>query len=86
LGIPLGINIGKNKDTPLERAGDDYLFCLGPLFVYGDFFVVNVSSPNTPGLRALQSVETLEPLLTKLRRRADELAVQKKGANAPCCL
>jgi dihydroorotate dehydrogenase len=83
LDIPVGINIGKNKDTPLERAGDDYLFCLDRLFVYGDFFVVNVSSPNTPGLRALQSVEHLEPLLTSLRRRAEALAVEKKGGKRP---
>lgn len=83
LGIPLGVNIGKNKETPIERAGDDYLFCLERLFEYGDFFIVNVSSPNTPGLRALQSVEYLGPLLSSLRERADVLAAEKKGGKRP---
>ncbi len=83
LGIPLGINIGKNKDTPNERAVEDYLFCLERLYDYADFFVVNVSSPNTPGLRSLQSSEALEPLLKKLKKRAEELAVLKKGDECP---
>ena len=83
LGIPLGINIGKNKDTPNDRAVDDYLFCLERLYDYADFFVVNVSSPNTPGLRSLQSAETLEPLLASLKKRADVLAVKKKGGCPP---
>ncbi len=77
--IPLGINIGKNKDTPLERASEDYQFCLDRLFDFGDFFIVNVSSPNTPGLRSLQSVEVLGPLLRSLRQRTDGLCgVRKK--------
>jgi dihydroorotate dehydrogenase len=50
--VPLGVNIGKNKDTPNERAADDYAACLERLYDRADFFVVNVSSPNTPGLRA----------------------------------
>lgn len=83
LGIPLGINIGKNKDTPIERAAEDYLFCLERLFDYADFFIVNVSSPNTPGLRSLQSAENLEPLLSSLRQKADALAVKKKGGGCP---
>lgn len=62
-GVPLGANIGKTKVTPAERAADDYVTSatlLGPL---ADFVVVNVSSPNTPGLRDLQAVESLRPLL-----------------------
>lgn len=83
LGIPLGINIGKNKDTPNERAVDDYLFCLDRLFDFADFFVVNVSSPNTPGLRSLQSAEALEPLLTALRRRAAALKEERRKPKRP---
>src|SRR5690349_20121203 len=62
--VPIGVNIGKNKTTPPEQAVDDYADCarlLGPLCAY---LVVNVSSPNTPGLRDLQSVESLRPILT----------------------
>ena len=63
----IGINIGKNKSTPNEHAVDDYVYCLERLHAYGDYFVVNVSSPNTPGLRALQGKESLVNLLTKLQ-------------------
>ena len=63
----IGINIGKNKSTPNEQAVDDYVYCLERLHAYGDYFVVNVSSPNTPGLRALQGKESLVNLLTKLQ-------------------
>lgn len=73
-GAPLGFNIGKNKDTPLDRAADDYLACLEALFDWGDFFVVNVSSPNTPGLRGLQSPPELEPLLAAVAEKAEDLA------------
>ncbi|GAB2710990.1 quinone-dependent dihydroorotate dehydrogenase [Nocardia thraciensis] len=62
-GVPIGANIGKTKTTPAEHAADDYVTSatlLGPL---ADFVVVNVSSPNTPGLRDLQAVESLRPLL-----------------------
>ena len=61
--VPIGVNVGKNKDTPQERAADDYgrvAARLGPL---ADYLVVNVSSPNTPGLRTLQRVELLAPVL-----------------------
>jgi dihydroorotate dehydrogenase len=60
-------NIGKNKVTPNEEAGNDYEKCFEVLFDYVDFFVVNVSSPNTPDLRALQDKEPLKKLLTKLQ-------------------
>ncbi len=64
----IGGNIGKNKDTPNERATDDYVYCFEKLFPYVDYFVVNVSSPNTPGLRALQEKEPLTQLLDTLQQ------------------
>ena len=67
--IVVGGNIGKNKDTPNERAVDDYVTCFEALFEVVDYFVVNVSSPNTPGLRALQDKEPLQALLGELQRR-----------------
>lgn len=63
----LGANIGKNKDTPNEHAVDDYVICFQKLFDYVDYFVVNVSSPNTPGLRSLQEKEPLTRLLSTLQ-------------------
>ncbi|MGB1507123.1 MAG: quinone-dependent dihydroorotate dehydrogenase [Crocinitomicaceae bacterium] len=65
-GVIVGGNIGKNKITPNERATDDYLICFEKLFDFVDYFVVNVSSPNTPNLRALQEREPLEKLLSTL--------------------
>lgn len=65
----VGANIGKNKDTPNERAVDDYVICFDALFPYVDYFVVNVSSPNTPGLRSLQEKEPLTHLLNTLQER-----------------
>ncbi|RMG19416.1 MAG: quinone-dependent dihydroorotate dehydrogenase [Bacteroidetes bacterium] len=67
-GIILGANIGKNKDTPNERAVEDYEYCFNELFEYVDYFVVNVSSPNTPGLRTLQEKEPLTHLLNRLQQ------------------
>jgi dihydroorotate dehydrogenase len=67
-GLVIGGNIGKNKDTPNENAVDDYLFCFETLYSYVDYFVVNVSSPNTPGLRSLQEKEPLTHLLASLQR------------------
>lgn len=63
----IGGNIGKNKDTPNEHATQDYLICFEKLFDVVDYFVVNVSSPNTPGLRALQEKEPLTQLLQTLQ-------------------
>ena len=63
----IGGNIGKNKSTPNEKATDDYVICFEKLFPYVDYFVVNVSSPNTPNLRALQEKEPLTRLLSKLQ-------------------
>lgn len=66
-GVIIGGNIGKNKLTPNEEAVSDYEQCFETLFEYVDFFVVNVSSPNTPGLRALQDKEPLTKLLLALK-------------------
>jgi dihydroorotate dehydrogenase len=73
-GPVLGINIGKTKVVPEDAAIGDYEKSTTLLAPYADYLVVNVSSPNTPGLRDLQAVAKLEPLLTAVRRRADEVS------------
>ncbi|MBE9548911.1 MAG: quinone-dependent dihydroorotate dehydrogenase [Proteobacteria bacterium] len=70
----LGINIGKNKDTPNENAVDDYLICLEKVYAFADYITINISSPNTPGLRDLQGVEDLDQLLSQLSKRRKKLA------------
>jgi len=80
-GVIIGGNIGKNKVTPNEKASDDYVICFEKLFPYVDYFVVNVSSPNTPNLRALQDKEPLTHLLSLLQ----ELNL-KKAAPKPILL
>src|SRR5690606_10481078 len=65
--VLIGGNIGKNKTTPNQQAVDDYLICFNTLFDYVDYFVVNVSSPNTPNLRELQDKEPLTQLLQRLQ-------------------
>lgn len=70
----LGINIGKNFDTPMEQAADDYLTCLIKVYRYADYVVVNISSPNTPHLRQLQNVDELDKLLDVLKSKQQELA------------
>ena len=72
----LGVNIGKNKDTPLEKAHHDYLICLEKLYLFADYITVNISSPNTPGLRDLQEIEALATLLDALKKRQKELITQ----------
>lgn len=67
-GVLIGGNIGKNKVTPNEEAVNDYILCFNALFDYVDYFVVNVSSPNTPNLRALQDKEPLTNLLNELQK------------------
>jgi dihydroorotate dehydrogenase len=67
LSLRIGGNIGKNKNTPNENAWQDYYLCFEKLFPWVDYFVVNVSSPNTPGLRELQEKESLRKILTKLQ-------------------
>jgi dihydroorotate dehydrogenase subfamily 2 len=74
LGYPLGVSIGKSKVTPLERAVEDYVTSLRRLHAYGDYFAVNVSSPNTPGLRSLQDGGALRELLVALRHETEVLA------------
>jgi len=73
LGI-LGINIGKNKDTPNERAVDDYVYCLERVYPLCDYVTVNISSPNTAGLRDLQEQETLRRFIGDLREVQEDLA------------
>ncbi len=72
----LGINIGKNKNTPLENAVDDYVFCMQRVYRHADYIAINISSPNTPGLRDLQHGEGLTSLLTQLKNKQAELAQQ----------
>lgn len=72
--VPLGLNIGKTKVTPLEEAAADYLFSFEKLFPFADYFVLNVSSPNTPGLRGLQEAGALDQLLGAVQRRNCELS------------
>lgn len=73
----IGGNIGKNKVTPNEEALSDYLICFNALFDYVDYFVVNVSSPNTPNLRALQEKEPLTKLLLALQKENNSQAKRK---------
>lgn len=65
---PIGINLGKSKVTPLEEAADDYLYSLAKLKAYADYIAVNVSSPNTPGLRSLQGVKPIKALIREVAR------------------
>lgn len=71
-GLVIGGNIGKNKTTPNEEAVNDYVICFDKLFEYVDYFVVNVSSPNTPGLRDLQEKEPLKHILNTLQERNEK--------------
>ena len=71
--IPIGINIGKNKVTPNERAANDYTAYLERLYQYGHYFVINVSSPNTPNLRGLQQTEGLKALVKEIQKKKKEL-------------
>ncbi|HYI03102.1 quinone-dependent dihydroorotate dehydrogenase, partial [Hyalangium sp.] len=74
---PLGVNLGKNKDTPLEQAVEDYVACVEVLAPLGDYVVVNASSPNTPGLRKLQEPEQLTALLRAVKERLQQVAPGK---------
>ena len=84
MGTLLGVNLGKNKDTPNEDAASDYLKGMDCLHSYADYFTVNLSSPNTPGLRQLQHGETLRALLSKLKER--QLALAGQGVGVPLLL
>jgi len=81
----LGLNIGKNAATPIERATDDYLTCLDGVYPYADYVTVNISSPNTKNLRSLQSDEALDGLLGAISERREALA-QKHGKHIPIFL
>lgn len=72
--IPLGINIGKNFDTPIDRAIDDYLICFKKVYCYADYIVINISSPNTPDLRNLQHGDYLKSLLFELKVEQKKLS------------
>jgi len=78
----LGVNIGKNFDTPNDRAADDYLHCLRAVHPYASYVAINISSPNTKGLRDLQQEDALKALLTAIKREQDLLA-QKHGRHVP---
>ena len=84
--VLIGGNIGKNKITPNDKATDDYLICFHVLFPHVDYFVVNVSSPNTPGLRELQEKAPLTALLKALQEENANLAREKKTKKRPILL
>ncbi len=81
----LGINIGKNKDTPIEDGAQDYLICMEKVYEHAGYIAVNISSPNTPGLRTLQYGEALDELLVALKTKQAELA-EKHGKYVPVAL
>jgi dihydroorotate dehydrogenase len=72
----LGLNIGKNADTPIERAVDDYLLCLEKVYPYASYVTVNISSPNTKNLRQLQGASELDALLSRLKDAQQRLSDQ----------
>lgn len=79
---PIGFNIGKNKDTPNESAADDYLACLEKAYPVADYIAVNLSSPNTPGLRDLQAADASARLLGLLKTEQEKLAA-RHGKEVP---
>lgn len=74
ISIPLGISLGKGKDTPLEKAVDDYIYVLRKMYLQGDYFVGNLASPNTAGLRELQTKKYFEDFVSVLQGEARRLA------------
>jgi dihydroorotate dehydrogenase len=70
----LGLNIGKNADTPIDRAADDYLYCLERVYPFASYVTVNISSPNTKNLRQLQGADELDALLAALKDKQQRLA------------
>jgi dihydroorotate dehydrogenase len=85
VGCPVGINIGKNKDTPNEQAAQDYLTALRAVYPHADYVTVNISSPNTPGLRELQGSDYLDALLTALKTEQAQLHA-RHGRYVPIAL
>ncbi len=84
-GMLLGLNIGKNAATPIEKATDDYLTCLDGVYPYADYVTVNISSPNTKNLRSLQNDDALDALLAAISQRRESLATKYKK-NVPIFL
>ena len=82
LGGILGLNIGKNADTPIDQAIDDYLIGLAGVYPHADYVTINISSPNTKNLRDLQSGDALDALLAAIDHKRDELA-QEHGRRVP---
>ncbi len=74
LGIPVGVNLGKNKDTPIENAADDYEKGIRALYQYADYFAINISSPNTKDLRSLQEKDKLVALLDRVNTALRDMA------------
>jgi len=83
--VMVGVNIGKNKDTPVELGKDDYLICMEKVYQYAAYITVNISSPNTPGLRSLQYGDLLDDLLGSLKQKQQALAEQH-GKYVPLAL
>ena len=83
--IVLGVNIGKNKDTAVDKGKDDYLYCMEKVYPHASYVTVNISSPNTPGLRSLQYGELLDELLTVLVEKRLSLR-EEYGFNVPLAL
>ncbi len=81
-GGVLGLNIGKNAATPIERAADDYLACLDGVYPHADYVTINISSPNTRNLRELQSDRALDDLLAAVREH-DDLLARRHGRRVP---
>jgi dihydroorotate dehydrogenase len=81
--IPIAVNIGKNKTTPNDEAVQDYRTCMRILYDVGDYFVVNISSPNTPNLRNLQHGDDLSVLLSGVIAERDQQAAERKAAPKP---
>jgi dihydroorotate dehydrogenase len=81
----LGVNIGRNFDTPNERAADDYAQCLERVYAHASYVAINISSPNTKGLRALQEKDELEALLSRLAQLRERLA-ERHGRRVPLAL
>ncbi|MCK9194968.1 MAG: dihydroorotate dehydrogenase (quinone), partial [Nevskia sp.] len=78
----LGINIGKNADTPIENAVNDYLLCLQKVYAVADYITINISSPNTKGLRDLQQSQLFDQLLEKIAEARESL-MQRHGKRRP---
>ena len=83
-GTRIGVNVGKNKDTPNEQAADDYCLCIERVYDYADYLTLNLSSPNTPGLRALQTGAALRGLLERVCGVRERLA--SGGRRVPLAL